>query len=210
MKVDVLLGLQWGDEGKGKLVDFITPKYDIIARFQGGANAGHTLIFDGKKYVLHLIPSGIFRDNCINIIGSGVVIDPIALVEEIKLLESHVLTLKQLEDQQKDKNKAAADAIKQAAERAAANTPQARFQASMETRIYSELAKRITDSLFGSSTGSPMCTPLSAGGPCGDIDIGGQNITWRIVGNNIVLRIEEIGNPNNFTELVMPYAAFKI
>jgi adenylosuccinate synthase len=88
MKVDVLLGLQWGDEGKGKLVDFITPKYDIIARFQGGANAGHTLIFDGKKHVLHLIPSGIFRDNCINIIGSGVVIDPIALVEEIKLLES--------------------------------------------------------------------------------------------------------------------------
>ncbi len=87
MKVDVLLGLQWGDEGKGKLVDFITPKYDIIARFQGGANAGHTLIFDGKKHVLHLIPSGIFRDNCINIIGSGVVIDPIALVEEIKLLE---------------------------------------------------------------------------------------------------------------------------
>jgi adenylosuccinate synthase len=89
MKVDVLLGLQWGDEGKGKLVDFITPNYDIIARFQGGANAGHTLIFDGKKYVLHLIPSGIFRDNCINIIGSGVVIDPIALVDEIKLLESH-------------------------------------------------------------------------------------------------------------------------
>ena len=88
MKVDVLLGLQWGDEGKGKLVDFITPNYDIIARFQGGANAGHTLIFDGKKYVLHLIPSGIFRNNCINIIGSGVVIDPIALVEEIKLLEN--------------------------------------------------------------------------------------------------------------------------
>jgi adenylosuccinate synthase len=87
MKVDVLLGLQWGDEGKGKLVDFITPKYDIIARFQGGANAGHTLIFNGEKHVLHLIPSGIFRDNCINIIGSGVVIDPIALVEEIKTLE---------------------------------------------------------------------------------------------------------------------------
>jgi adenylosuccinate synthase len=87
MKVDVLLGLQWGDEGKGKLVDFITPNYDIIARFQGGANAGHTLIFDGKKYVLHLIPSGIFRNNCINIIGAGVVIDPIALVEEIKTLQ---------------------------------------------------------------------------------------------------------------------------
>lgn len=123
---------------------------------------------------------------------------------------SHVLTLKQLEDQQKDKNKAAVDAIKQAAERAAANTPQARFQASMETRIYSELAKRITDSLFGSSTGTPTCTPLSTGGPCGDIDIGGQNITWRISGNNIIVRIQEIGNPNNFTELVMPYAAFRI
>jgi adenylosuccinate synthase len=94
MKVDVLLGLQWGDEGKGKLVDFITPNYDIIARFQGGANAGHTLIFDGKKHVLHLIPSGIFRDNCINIIGSGVVIDPIALVEEIKLLENHGVNVK--------------------------------------------------------------------------------------------------------------------
>lgn len=88
MKVDVLLGLQWGDEGKGKLVDFVTPNYDIIARFQGGANAGHTLIFNGQKHVLHLIPSGIFRDNCINIIGSGVVIDPIALVEEIKTLEN--------------------------------------------------------------------------------------------------------------------------
>ena len=94
MKVDVLLGLQWGDEGKGKLVDFITPNYDISARFQGGANAGHTLIFDGEKHVLHLIPSGIFRDNCINIIGSGVVIDPIALVEEIKLLESHGVNVK--------------------------------------------------------------------------------------------------------------------
>ena len=94
MKVDVLLGLQWRDEGKGKLVDFITPNYDIIARFQGGANAGHTLIFDGEKHVLHLIPSGIFRDNCINIIGSGVVIDPIALVEEIKLLESHGVNVK--------------------------------------------------------------------------------------------------------------------
>ena len=94
MKVDVLLGLQWGDEGKGKLVDFITPNYDIIARFQGGANAGHTLIFDGEKHVLHLIPSGIFRDNCINIIGSGVVIDPIALVEEVKLLESHGVNVK--------------------------------------------------------------------------------------------------------------------
>ena len=86
-KVDVLLGLQWGDEGKGKLVDFITPNYDIVARFQGGANAGHTLIIEGKKHVLHLIPSGIFRDDCINIIGNGVVIDPIDLISEINTLE---------------------------------------------------------------------------------------------------------------------------
>lgn len=86
-KVDCLLGLQMGDEGKGKMVDLISPNYDIIARFAGGNNAGHTLIFGGKKYVLHLIPSGIFRDDCINIIGAGVVIDPIALVGEIKKLE---------------------------------------------------------------------------------------------------------------------------
>jgi hypothetical protein len=123
---------------------------------------------------------------------------------------SHVLTIKQLEDQQKEKNKQAIDAIKAAAERAAANTPQARFQASLETRIYSELAKRISDSLFGSSSSAPTCTPLSIGGPCGDIDIGGQNITWRIVGNNIVVRITDMSNPNNYTELEMPYAAFKI
>jgi hypothetical protein len=123
---------------------------------------------------------------------------------------SHVLTIKQLEDQQKEKNKAAIDALKAAAERAAANTPQARFQASLETRIYSELAKRISDSLFGSSSTAPTCTPLTVGGPCGDIDIGGQNITWRIVGNNIVVRITDMTNPNNYTELEMPYSAFKI
>lgn len=87
-KVDVLLGLQWGDEGKGKIVDVVTPKYDIIARFQGGPNAGHTLIFDGKKFVLHTIPSGIFRDETINIIGNGVVIDPIIIREEIEKLEA--------------------------------------------------------------------------------------------------------------------------
>lgn len=88
MKVDVLLGLQWGDEGKGKIVDVVTPKYDIIARFQGGPNAGHTLIFDGKKYVLHTIPSGIFRDETINVIGNGVVIDPIIIRDEIEKLEA--------------------------------------------------------------------------------------------------------------------------
>ena len=87
-KVDVLLGLQWGDEGKGKIVDVVTPKYDVIARFQGGPNAGHTLIFDDKKYVLHTIPSGIFRDESINVIGNGVVIDPIIIKEEIDKLEA--------------------------------------------------------------------------------------------------------------------------
>lgn len=87
-KVDVLLGLQWGDEGKGKIVDVVTPNYDIIARFQGGPNAGHTLIFDDKKYVLHTIPSGIFRDNTINVIGNGVVIDPIIIKDEIDKLEA--------------------------------------------------------------------------------------------------------------------------
>lgn len=88
MKVDVLLGLQWGDEGKGKIVDVVTPNYDIIARFQGGPNAGHTLIFEGKKQVLHTIPSGIFRDNTVNIIGNGVVIDPITIKGEIEALEA--------------------------------------------------------------------------------------------------------------------------
>ncbi len=82
-KVDVLLGLQWGDEGKGKVVDVLSKDYDIIARFQGGANAGHTLEIDGDKHILHLIPSGIFHENTINIIGNGVVIDPCILRKEI-------------------------------------------------------------------------------------------------------------------------------
>lgn len=84
MKVDVLLGLQWGDEGKGKIVDVLTPKYDVIARFQGGPNAGHTLEFNNIKHILHNIPSGIFRENQINIIGNGVVIDPVIFNKEIK------------------------------------------------------------------------------------------------------------------------------
>ena len=83
MQVDVLLGMQWGDEGKGKIVDVLTPKYDVIARFQGGPNAGHTLEFDGKKFVLHTIPSGIFHEGTMNLIGNGVVIDPITLRKEI-------------------------------------------------------------------------------------------------------------------------------
>ena len=86
MKVDVLLGLQWGDEGKGKIVDVFTPKYDIIARFQGGPNAGHTLEFEGIKHVLHTIPSGIFRENVINLVGNGVVIDPIIFKGELEKL----------------------------------------------------------------------------------------------------------------------------
>jgi adenylosuccinate synthase len=84
MKVDVLLGLQWGDEGKGKVVDVLTPEYDIITRFQGGPNAGHTLEFNGVKQVLHTIPSGIFRENKINIIGNGVVLDPAVFKKEIE------------------------------------------------------------------------------------------------------------------------------
>jgi adenylosuccinate synthase len=83
MKMDVLLGLQWGDEGKGKIVDVLAPKYEIVARFQGGPNAGHTLEFDGIKHVLHQIPSGIFRSNILNIVGNGVVLDPIVLKKEI-------------------------------------------------------------------------------------------------------------------------------
>ena len=84
VKADVLLGLQWGDEGKGKIVDVLTSQYDIIARFQGGPNAGHTLEFDGIKHVLHTIPSGIFHNGVVNIIGNGVVIDPIIFDNEIK------------------------------------------------------------------------------------------------------------------------------
>lgn len=86
-KVDVLLGLQWGDEGKGKVVDVLTPRYDVITRFQGGPNAGHTLEFNNIKHVLHTIPSGIFRDDKINVIGNGVVIDPVIFKKEIEGLK---------------------------------------------------------------------------------------------------------------------------
>ena len=88
MKVDVVLGLQWGDEGKGKIVDVLTPKYDVVARFQGGPNAGHSLEFGGNKYVLNTIPSGIFHEHCINIIGNGVVVDPVQLKKEIEKAET--------------------------------------------------------------------------------------------------------------------------
>lgn len=86
MAVDVLLGLQWGDEGKGKIVDVLTRKYDIIARFQGGPNAGHTLEFEGKKHVLHTIPSGVFHENVCNVVGNGVVIDPVIFKGELDKL----------------------------------------------------------------------------------------------------------------------------
>jgi adenylosuccinate synthase len=91
MKVDVILGLQWGDEGKGKIVDVFTPRYDIIARFQGGPNAGHTITFDGKKFILHTIPSGIFHPGKTNVIGNGVIIDPFIFMKEIgRLREAHL------------------------------------------------------------------------------------------------------------------------
>lgn len=94
MKVDVILGLQWGDEGKGKVVDVLTPNYEIVARFQGGPNAGHTLEFEGEKYILKSIPSGIFQEGKINIIGNGVVIDPALFKQEVEALEAsgHRLT----------------------------------------------------------------------------------------------------------------------
>ncbi len=94
MAVDLLLGLQWGDEGKGKIVDVLTENYDIIARFQGGPNAGHTLEFDGIKHVLHTIPSGIFHKNAINIVGNGVVIDPVIFRKELENLEKYNIDLK--------------------------------------------------------------------------------------------------------------------
>ena len=96
MKVDVLLGLQWGDEGKGKVVDVLTPRYDVVARFQGGPNAGHTLEFEGKKYVLRSIPSGIFQHGQVNIIGNGVVLDPVLFREEAEVLEQSGIALKEI------------------------------------------------------------------------------------------------------------------
>src|SRR3989339_736750 len=89
MKVTVLVGSQWGDEGKGKIVDLLSEKYDIVTRYQGGANAGHTVVIADRQYILHLIPSGILRENVICVIGNGVVIDPTALLEEITLLEKN-------------------------------------------------------------------------------------------------------------------------
>jgi adenylosuccinate synthase len=95
MQVDVLLGLQWGDEGKGKLVDVLTPGYDVIARFQGGPNAGHTLEFNNIKYISHNIPSGVFRENSVNIIGNGVVLDPVIFRQEIEEIKAMGIDLGQ-------------------------------------------------------------------------------------------------------------------
>jgi len=92
--VDILLGLQWGDEGKGKIVDVLAPDYQVVARFQGGPNAGHTLEFNGNKHVLHQIPSGVFRSDCLNIIGNGVVLDPIIFKKEIEGLAKYNLDLR--------------------------------------------------------------------------------------------------------------------
>ena len=89
MQIDVILGLQWGDEGKGKIVDYLAEQYDIVARFQGGPNAGHTLKFGGKKYVLHTVPSGIFRPSLINLIGNGMVFDPVTFSRELKSLDDN-------------------------------------------------------------------------------------------------------------------------
>jgi adenylosuccinate synthase len=93
MSVSIIVGAQWGDEGKGKIVDLLTKEADIVARYQGGANAGHTLVIDGKKYVLHLIPSGILHPTAQCVIGNGVVIDPVALMEEIRMLESYGINI---------------------------------------------------------------------------------------------------------------------
>src|ERR1700732_5223142 len=92
--VDVILGLQWGDEGKGKIVDYFAPRYDMIARFQGGPNAGHTLYVQDKKIVLHQIPSGIFHEGVANLIGNGVVLDPVVLRKEAEIVSGFGISLK--------------------------------------------------------------------------------------------------------------------
>jgi hypothetical protein len=119
---------------------------------------------------------------------------------------SHVLTLHQLETQAKDKNKAAADALKAKQESDALNTPQAKFQANLESRIYSQLAKQITDSLFGVN-GVPVCTANNAGN-CGEMEVAGNAITWKVVGTNIVVRIENVLDPRQFTEMIVPSGTF--
>jgi hypothetical protein len=119
---------------------------------------------------------------------------------------SHVLTLYQLETQARDKNKAAADALKAKQESDALNTPQAKFKANLESRIYSQLAKQITDSLFGVN-GVPVCTANNAGN-CGEMEVAGNFITWKVSGTNIVVRIENVLDPRQFTEMIVPSGTF--
>ena len=118
---------------------------------------------------------------------------------------SHVLTLNQLETQARDKNKAAADALKAKAESDALNTPQAKFQANLESRIYSQLAKQITDSLFGTD-GAPQCT--ISNGVCGEMLVAGNNITWKVDGAFIIVRVENALDPKQFTEMKVPSGTF--
>lgn len=118
---------------------------------------------------------------------------------------SHVLTLYQLETQAKDKNKAAADALKAKEESDKLNTPQAKFQANLESRIYSQLAKQITDSLFGSN-GVPQCAVTN--GVCGEMNVAGNNITWKVEGTFIIIRIENALDPRQFTEMKVPSGTF--
>jgi len=118
---------------------------------------------------------------------------------------SHVLTLYQLETQAKDKNKAAGDALKAKEESDKLNTPQAKFQANLESRIYSQLAKQITDSLFGSN-GVPQCTVSN--GVCGEMNVAGNNITWKVDGAFIIVRIENALDPKQYTEMKVPSGTF--
>lgn len=125
---------------------------------------------------------------------------------------SHILTLKQLEELQKDKNKAATDAIKAQAERDAQNTPQAQFLSNLQSRIYSQLAKQLTDSLFG-ATEAPTCTAATAGSVCGSIpDLAGNSVTWKLgTGSDsgmIIIRITNLSNPSQFTEMKIPSGTF--
>ena len=126
---------------------------------------------------------------------------------------SHVLTIKQLEDQAKEKNKAAAEALKAKAESDAANTPQARFLANLESRVYSQLAKQLTDSMFGDGTSQPTCTAATAGAICGQItDLAGNSISWKLgTGSDqgmIIITIQDLSNVNNVTTMKVPSGSF--
>lgn len=126
---------------------------------------------------------------------------------------SHVLTIKQLEDQAKEKNQAAADALKAKAESDAANTPQARFVANLESRVYSQLATQLTDSMFGNGTSAPTCTAVTAGSVCGSIpDLAGNSVSWSLGAGSdqgmIIIRIQDLNNANNTTVMKVPAGTF--